>query len=757
MERVAGVCGNGAAFSLGGDVTMLILGRDGAVGRPPAVTVDGRALATPAYVGEFPCSEGAGLLVVVVRLPPSPPPREVALAADGGTPVSRPFPASRPSAELVGWLRALSSAARARLLRQMIDTVGPWFSLAKHAPYQELVASLIAAGHQPDGQILAHVPLAGRLTCVRGRGIEAGAVRQVVILGAGSYRRSTSLPRGTGDGCFELVLDGCLPSERPALLFFFDAGSRLCPVPPAAERTPSWLIEHIARHSATASTLAGALLAAAKPYLGGADAAELRRIISLVAAATPRLPSRFVANHLDLALGAAVIAPIPGGGILACGWVSDPRDLIAELMVLSPFGQRLPLSAMQRPAQSEMIQEFASQLPASLAPACQALVAAAAGPDLPGGDYQLVARLRTGGEVTVSAPPGPTDAGALRDRILRLLPATLPVEAVESLLDSVLAKPIAALHRAHLQGDRVRQAYSIGQRPAAPIWSIIVPLYRNLAFLRTQYARLALDPRSAEMELIYVLDSPDQEAALRIELQGLVLTYGLAVTIIVHHRNLGYAPATNSGAGYARGRTLVLMNSDVVPLTADWLGALAAGREALKVAAAGPKLLFDDDSLQHAGLYFGQYVDGRWINRHYFKGYPRQFAEACVSRRVPAVTGACLMVDRPLFEQVGGLSEDYIIGDYEDSDFCLKLWSRGAGCGYVAEAELYHFERRSISDHRGYDEGAAVHYNRWLHHQRWQDAIATIGDASGPGQDMTPIAAITALPPPLPLPAGAPA
>lgn len=159
-----------------------------------------------------------------------------------------------------------------------------------------------------------------------------------------------------------------------------------------------------------------------------------------------------------------------------------------------------------------------------------------------------------------------------------------------------------------------------------------------------------------------------------------------------------------------------MLNSDVIPTRPLWLGALTAALAAPGIGAVGPKLLFDDESVQHAGLFFQRDLDGMWLNAHYHKGMPRAWPGAGHSRRVPGVTGAALLVHRHLFESLGGICEDYIIGDYEDSDFCLRLHSAGARTMYVPAAELFHFERRSIGLHKGYAGTLACRYNRRLHH-----------------------------------------
>ncbi len=192
---------------------------------------------------------------------------------------------------------------------------------------------------------------------------------------------------------------------------------------------------------------------------------------------------------------------------------------------------------------------------------------------------------------------------------------------------------------------------------------------------------------------------------------------------------MGFAAASNAGAALARGRHLLFLNSDVIPDAPGWLKVLAQALESdLRLAAVGPKLLFDDDSLQHAGLGFARDFHGAWYNMHFHKGLPRDFAPACAPRLVPGGTGACLLVRSFLIERLGGFSEDYIIGDFEDSDLCLRLRRAGHEVGYVPQAELYHLERQSISKHTGYTRSAAAAYNRRLHAERWSALMAELTD-----------------------------
>ncbi len=108
------------------------------------------------------------------------------------------------------------------------------------------------------------------------------------------------------------------------------------------------------------------------------------------------------------------------------------------------------------------------------------------------------------------------------------------------------------------------------------------------------------------------------------------------------------------------------------------------------------------------------------------QGYAGQLS-ACASFEGGAgVTGACLITRKDIFDLVGGFTEDYVIGDYEDSDLCLKIRQLGFQIFYEPAVALYHFERRSIRRSTDYMRGLASQYNSWLHTQRWDDDITEL-------------------------------
>jgi GT2 family glycosyltransferase len=410
--------------------------------------------------------------------------------------------------------------------------------------------------------------------------------------------------------------------------------------------------------------------------------------------------------------------------------VRDPHDVV-EALTLEAGDSSRAIDLSLRFARPDVEQAYAKS-EHRLADPRIGFAAFLPGPAAPGGQHRFELRLRSGASLPLVAVPAPSDPAAARNAVLAAVPSN---SATAEAVTRCIGPAAAALHRQHLARRRAPELIVFGNPPRRPRASIIVPLYRNLDFLRFQLAAFAVDRALRDVELIYVLDSPEQRESVEHMLEGFHGLYGLPLKLVVMSSNFGYAAANNAGVAHAEGRLLLLLNSDVVPASPGWFDAMAAAFEApagRKIGAVGPKLLFDDGSLQHAGLFFRRDRRGRWFNDHYFKGMPRDFPAACRAGRVPAVTGAAVMVPGAAFRAVGGFTEDYIIGDYEDSDLCLKLRRAGRDILYVPAAELHHFERKSIERHAGYMRGVASEYNGWLHHQRWDTTIAALMDEFAP-------------------------
>lgn len=267
---------------------------------------------------------------------------------------------------------------------------------------------------------------------------------------------------------------------------------------------------------------------------------------------------------------------------------------------------------------------------------------------------------------------------------------------------------------------------AFGDRPAAPEMSIIVPLFGRFDLAEYQLALFADDPAFQANELIYVVDDPAIFDDVRMLCPDLYATYRVPFVLAHPGSNLGFSGANNFAAGLARGKHLLLMNSDVFPKTPDFIPKLLdAYRAAPNTGILGAKLLFEDGSLQHAGIVFRQNPNwaGMWVNHHPMKGQSPDGLTGVID--VPAVTAACALIDTALYRELGGLSEDFILGDFEDSDLCLRAAKSGRQNRIAYDIELYHLERQSqnrIGENRW--RSNLTLYNCWVHDRRWSDFIA---------------------------------
>jgi GT2 family glycosyltransferase len=283
------------------------------------------------------------------------------------------------------------------------------------------------------------------------------------------------------------------------------------------------------------------------------------------------------------------------------------------------------------------------------------------------------------------------------------------------------------LNRERLASPTGRQILEYGAPPAAPRFSVIVPLHGRLDFVEYQQALFSARPDSSTIEYIYVLDDP----AARREAQNLFASvyarFQVPFRAVLLERNIGFAPANNIGMAYAHGEFLVYLNSDIFPGALDWLEQLAAAFASdPSLGVIGPLLLFEDGSIQHRGMYFEQLPEyANWyFCQHHDKGL-RPAAGGGLSY-VPSITGACMMLPRALAAQIGGFDETYIIGDFEDSDLCLKLHALGYRCAVDPDVYLYHLERKSQLSSATLWRANLTAYNAWEHDRRWAAAIAAL-------------------------------
>lgn len=162
-----------------------------------------------------------------------------------------------------------------------------------------------------------------------------------------------------------------------------------------------------------------------------------------------------------------------------------------------------------------------------------------------------------------------------------------------------------------------------------------------------------------------------------------------------------YSEVNNFGASQASGDYILLLNNDTQVITVNWMEELLMYAQREDVGAAGGKLYYANKTIQHAGVVLGLGAHRTAGHSHY--GQHREnlgyMGRLCYAQNVSAVTGACLLVRKALYEEVGGLDCSFAVS-LNDVDFCLKLRQKGYLNVFTPFAELYHYE--SVS--RGMDD-----------------------------------------------------
>lgn len=237
--------------------------------------------------------------------------------------------------------------------------------------------------------------------------------------------------------------------------------------------------------------------------------------------------------------------------------------------------------------------------------------------------------------------------------------------------------------------------------------SIVIPLFNKAEYTRNCVEALArtLDP--AESVEIVLVDNASTDGTREFldSLSG-------DVVVVRNTENLGFATACNQGARVSRGRNIVFLNNDTVAQP-GWLQALLAAAKEEGAGICGARLLYPDGRIQHAGVAF----NGDGVGYHIFNGFPKDHPAVSKRRRVQAVTAACMLVRRDLFESLGGFDEGYRNG-FEDVDFCLRAGEKGHRILYVPECAVIHHEETT--------EGRKAHdrenLERFLAH--WKGKVA---------------------------------
>jgi GT2 family glycosyltransferase len=468
-----------------------------------------------------------------------------------------------------------------------------------------------------------------------------------------------------------------------------------------------------------------------------AEQALLARLAAPVApSATAQRSERMPAGappHLPSGLDAMIVAP--SGYSLVIGWVDDRATRLSAISLRLADGRQVPSLNIARCRRADA--EAATGCPPGHLLGFFAIVELGED-DMPGPGTAV--QLHCGTDTLTHTPRINLMAPEkLRDHVFEYFASahyfgSQPVEAFLQLqggigeafvqLNQELSARIAG--RAHVErhGPHDRRFRA----------SIIVCLYGKIEYLFLQAALFSAAADAADYEYVYVSNSPELTEQLQREARLAARLYGLSFTMIYLPGNAGFGAANNVAVQHASCDRVLILNPDVFPRDTGWTrrhAEILETRPAEQTRLFGAPLFYDDGSLMQGGMYFEADIglslnDGAFTRQellrveHYGKGAPPGTKLYLQSRAVPAVTGAFMSAERAWFERIGGFSEAYVFGHYEDADLCLKAWQAG-GQVWVHNLPLWHLEGKGSVRRAAHEGGSLV--NRWLFTRTWLPAV----------------------------------
>ena len=240
-----------------------------------------------------------------------------------------------------------------------------------------------------------------------------------------------------------------------------------------------------------------------------------------------------------------------------------------------------------------------------------------------------------------------------------------------------------------------------------PKISIIIPNKDHVTDLRRAVTSILEKSTYDNYEIIIVENNSETEEIFRYYDE---LKKNEKIKIVTYEGGFNYSAINNLGVSRADGEYVLLLNNDTEVITVNWMEELLMYAQREDVGAVGCKLYYADRTIQHAGVVIGLGAHRTAGHSHY--RMPRQnlgyMGRLCYAQDVSAVTGACLLVKKSLYEAVEGLDEGFAVS-LNDVDFCLKLRERGLLNVFTPFAELYHYE--SVSRGLDTDGEKAARYN----------------------------------------------
>ena len=232
--------------------------------------------------------------------------------------------------------------------------------------------------------------------------------------------------------------------------------------------------------------------------------------------------------------------------------------------------------------------------------------------------------------------------------------------------------------------------------------SILIPSCDHASDLRTCVDSIYRKTTYADFEVLIIENNSKEDGTFRLYEQLQKEHPDNLRVLYWKGTGFNYSALNNFGAKEATGEYLLLLNNDTEVITPRWLEEMVMYAQQERVGCVGVKLRYPDNTIQHAGIGFGYLTLAAHMHKNFPVGHPGYMGRLVYAQDVYAVTAACLMVRKSVYDEVNGLDESFAVA-FNDVDFCVRVREAGHTNVFTPFAQLYHYESKS----RGLDESPA--------------------------------------------------
>jgi len=250
----------------------------------------------------------------------------------------------------------------------------------------------------------------------------------------------------------------------------------------------------------------------------------------------------------------------------------------------------------------------------------------------------------------------------------------------------------------------------------APKVSLIVPTRNGLQLLRQCIDSVLTRTDYPDLEILVVDNGSDDPATLQY-LRDVVRD--ARVRVARDDRPFNFAALNNAAVPHCRGELLALVNNDIEAIQAHWLAEMVGHALRPDVGVVGARLWYGNRTLQHGGVLLGLGGGAGHMHSHLRPEQPGHAGRARLTQELSAVTAACMVVRRAVYEQVGGMDQERLGVDYNDIDFCLKVRAAGYRVIWTPHAQLIHHESATRGANRSPEQKARYARELACMRERW--------------------------------------